>query len=67
MGTVSFRIELSDGWIISQHQDHVRVKYDARSQNVEVELHDTCQASEPLTIPMHTEVRNESSTTAQST
>ena len=48
-GPVSFCIELSDGQIISQHQDHVRVKNDARSQDVEVELHDTRQASELLT------------------
>ena len=62
-GPMSFRIELSDGQIISQHQDHVQVNHDARSQDVEVELHDTRQASELLTIPMHTKVRNESSIT----
>ena len=61
---VSFRIELSDGQTISQHQDHVRVKNDARSRDVKVELHDTPhQASESLTIPTHTQVWSESSVT----
>ena len=56
---MSFRIELSDDQIITQHQDHIQ--NDARNQNVEVELQDTHQASDPLTILMHIEVRDENS------